>query len=108
MSSQYLWRGVKGKLLARDGDHDAGISLATSGVDQARTTDDIEGQGNALMFLAEAQAAAGRDRDAVLSAAEARAMFEAKGNVVSAARAAAFASPAEARGARSRGTKRTE
>ena len=108
VSSQYLWRGVKGKLLARDGDHDAGISLATSGVDQARTTDDIEGQGNALMFLAEAQAAAGRDRDAVLSAAEARAMFEAKGNVVSTARAAAFASPAEARSARSRGTKRTE
>ncbi len=26
VSSQYLWRGVKGKLLARDGDHDAGIT----------------------------------------------------------------------------------
>jgi DNA-binding SARP family transcriptional activator len=106
VSSQYLWRGVKGKLLARDGDHDEGIALATSGVDQSRITDDLEAQGNALLFLAEAQAAAGRDDDAGLSAAEARGMFEAKGNVVSAARAAGFASPAEAVGANARGTRR--
>ena len=37
--------------------HDQGIALATSGVEQIRTSDDIEGQANALMFLAEAQAA---------------------------------------------------
>jgi class 3 adenylate cyclase/tetratricopeptide (TPR) repeat protein len=99
VSSQYLWRGIKGKLLARDGAHEEGITLATSGVDQTRTSDDIETQGNALMFLAEAQAAAGRDDDAARSATEARTLFEAKGNVVSAARAAGFASPAEARSA---------
>ena len=29
VSSQYLWRGVKGKLLARDGAYDEGIALAT-------------------------------------------------------------------------------
>jgi DNA-binding SARP family transcriptional activator len=106
VSSQYLWRGIKGKLLARDGAADEGISLATSGVSQTRTSDDIEAQGNASMFLAEAQAAAGRDGDAVRSAAEARALFEAKGNVVSAARAAAFGSPAEARRAQGRGSRR--
>jgi hypothetical protein len=106
VSSQYLWRGIKGKLLARDGAPDEGISLATSGVSQTRTSDDIEAQGNASMFLAEAQAAAGRDGDAVRSAAEARALFEAKGNVVSAARAAAFGSPAEARRAQGRGSRR--
>jgi DNA-binding SARP family transcriptional activator len=104
--SQYLWRGVRGKLLARDGAHDEGIALASSGVEQIRTSDDIEGQGNALMFLAEAQAAAGRDDDAARSATEARTLFEAKGNVVSAARAAGFASPVEARPARVRGTRR--
>ena len=82
--------------MARDGAHDEGIALATSGVEQIRTSDDIEGQGNALMFLAEAQAAAGRDDDATRSATEARTLFEAKGNIVSAARAAVFASPAEA------------
>jgi len=95
VSSQYLWRGVKGKLLARDSDHDEGIRLAMSGVEQTRTSDDIETQGNALLFVAEAQATAGRDDDAAHSAAEARALFEAKGNVVSAARAVRFSSPAE-------------
>jgi DNA-binding SARP family transcriptional activator len=101
--SQHLWRGVRGKLLARDGAHDEGIALANTGVEQTRTSDDIEGQGNALMFLAEAQAAAGRDDDAARSATEARTLFEAKGNVVSAARAAGFASPAEARSDEVRG-----
>ena len=104
--SQHLWRGVRGKLLARDGAHDEGIALANSGVEQSRTSDDIEGQGNALMFLAEAQAAAGREDDAARSATEARTLFEAKGNIVSAARAAAFASPAEARSTEVRGTGR--
>jgi class 3 adenylate cyclase/predicted ATPase len=85
--SQYLWRGIRGKLLARDGAADAGIQLAASGVTETRASDDIEGQGNALMFLAEAQAAAGRSEDAVRSAEEARGLFEAKGNIVSAGRA---------------------
>jgi DNA-binding SARP family transcriptional activator len=90
--SQHLWRGVRGKLLAGGGAHDEGVKLAASGVEQTRTSDDIEGQGNALMFLAEAQAAAGRHDDAARSAAEARVLFDAKGNVVSAARAAALVS----------------
>ena len=106
VSSQYLWRGIKGKLLARDGDHDQGITLATSAVDQTRTSDDLEAQGNALLFLAEAQAAAGREGDAARSAAEARALFEAKGNIVSAARAAAFALPGGAASTHARRTRR--
>ena len=65
--SQYLWRGIRGKLLARDGSHDEGIELARSGVVETRASDDIEGQGNALVFLAEAQAAAGRVEDAAES-----------------------------------------
>jgi hypothetical protein len=97
---------VRGKLLARDGAHDEGIALANSGVEQSRTSDDIEGQGNALMFLAEAQAAAGRDDDAARSATEARTLFEAKGNVVSAARAAGFTASGEAPRAQVRGSKR--
>ena len=85
--SQYLWRGIKGKLLARDGAGEEGIDLARSGVDESRHSDDIEGQGNALMFLAEAQHAAGLSEEAARSADAARAAFEAKGNLVSAARA---------------------
>ncbi len=85
--SQHLWRGVRGKLLAHTGAHDEGIALAASGVEQTRTSDDIEGQGNALLFLAETQAIAGRLADSAASARDACALFEAKGNVVSARRA---------------------
>ena len=89
--SQHLWRGVRGKLLAQEGADEAGVTLAASGVEQTRTSDDIEGQGNALMFLAEAQEAAGRLADAARTADEARELFEAKGNIVSARRAQDFA-----------------
>jgi tetratricopeptide (TPR) repeat protein len=89
--SQYLWRGIKGKLLARDGAGNDGVDLAQTGVDESRKSDDIEGQGNAQLFLAEANAAAGRTEDAIRSAKEACALFEAKGNVISARRAREFA-----------------
>jgi tetratricopeptide (TPR) repeat protein len=89
--SQYLCRGIKGKLLARDGAGNDGVDLAQTGVDESRKSDDIEGQGNALLFLAEANAAAGRTNDAIRSAKEACALFEAKGNVISARRAREFA-----------------
>ena len=88
--SQYLWRGIKGKLLARDGAGNDGVDLAQTGVDESRKSDDIEGQGNALMFLSEAQRAAGRPEDCAASADAARIAFEAKGNVISAARARDF------------------
>ncbi len=88
--SQFLWRGVRAKLLARDGMAQQGIELAMAGVELARSSDDIEGQGDALIFLAETQASAGLDQDAVESAEEARQLFGAKGNVVSETRAIAF------------------
>jgi hypothetical protein len=88
--SQYLWRGVRGKLVARGGAQTEGIDLARSGVAESEKSDDIEGQGNALIFLAEAQKAAGLSDDAAASAQAARTAFEAKGNVVSAARARDF------------------
>jgi hypothetical protein len=95
--SQYLWRGIRGKLLARDGEHDEGIELARTGVVETQASDDLEGQGNALLFLAEANAAAGRTEDATLAAKEACALFEAKGNVISAHRAREFAATGMAR-----------
>jgi class 3 adenylate cyclase len=88
--SQLLWRGIRGKLLARAGSPEEGIELASSGVVETRASDDIEGQGNALLFLAEAQALGGRNEDAIASATEARRLFEAKGNVVSVERTDAF------------------
>ena len=92
--SQYLWRGIKGKLLARSGATDEGLELAASGVEATRASDDIEGQANALVFLAEAQIEADRLDDAARTAEAARDRFEAKGNVVSAGRAADLVSSA--------------
>ena len=97
--SQYLWRGVKGKLLVRDGEAAAGVALAASGVSETRTSDDIEGQANALVFQAEAQLEAGLRADATGSAGEAIRLFELKGNVVSAVRARSILAPGHAVGA---------
>ena len=97
--SQYLWRGIRGKLLALGGSVDAGVELAESGVAATLESDDIEGQANALVFLAEAQAAGGRRDAAMRSLEEARVRFEAKGNIVSAARASTLLGPLERSGA---------
>jgi class 3 adenylate cyclase/tetratricopeptide (TPR) repeat protein len=122
--SQYLWRGVRGKLLARDGAGDEGVELAKSALTATKASDDIESQANALIFIAEAhlaaagQGSAGRGSAessplttldvesvpgapapgpehlaAAAAAAEAaRELFEAKGDIVSAARAVQLAS----------------
>jgi class 3 adenylate cyclase len=123
--SQYLWKGVRGKLLARSGAGDEGVELAEGALAETRTSDDIESQANALIFVAEAHAAAAASAGRADSAAgdggpapvpartaaehleaaaraaeEARALFAAKGDVVSAGRAAALAGQALAPGVR--------
>ncbi|HEX9044911.1 MAG TPA: adenylate/guanylate cyclase domain-containing protein [Candidatus Limnocylindrales bacterium] len=85
--SQYLWRGVEAKLTAREGSTDDAIALAQTGVTETQASDDIDTQGNALMFLAETQLIAGRLDDARRTAEQARRAFETKGDVVSAERA---------------------
>ena len=75
---------------------------------ETRASDDIEGQGNALMFLAEAQAAAGRPEEAARSAEDASHLFAAKGNVVSAARAGNFVALAAVAVSATRSTARLE
>ena len=85
--SQYLWRGVQAKLIAREGFIDDAIALARSGVTETQSSDDIETQGNALMFLAETQLGAGRLDEARETAEQARRLFATKGDVVSARRA---------------------
>jgi class 3 adenylate cyclase/tetratricopeptide (TPR) repeat protein len=106
--SQYLWKGVRGKLLARGHDPGEGVALAESSVAETRTSDDIDTQGNGLVFLAEARLAAAAntmtpDREktsylagAALAADEARSLFEAKGDIVSTRRAEGLAHEAAA------------
>ena len=86
LSSECLWRCVLGKVLARAGDVEQGLLLVKEANEMAQAADFIDVRGTMLVDLAEVQELAGRPDEAALALAEARRMFEAKGNVVSAGR----------------------
>ncbi len=96
VSTQFLWRHVRAKVLARQGDCDEAVSLATESVRLIGELDDIESQGNALLSLAEVFCLCGRVREATETAEQARERFQRKGNVVSASVAASFRQSLEA------------
>jgi tetratricopeptide (TPR) repeat protein len=92
VATQYLWRSVRGKLLARGGRHREAESLAREAVAIIGRAQDPDSQGYAALDLAEVLAMGGRSDEAVAAAEDAAARFERKGNVASAARARALAS----------------
>ncbi len=79
--SQYLWRSVRAKVLARRGDHVDAELLSKEAVRLIDSTDDPDSQGNARMDLAEVYALAGRTREAEHSLQQAAASLGSKGNV---------------------------
>jgi tetratricopeptide (TPR) repeat protein len=83
--SQTLWRALRAKLLAREGDEEPALALAHEAIALARTTDSLDTQGDALLDLCEVLRLSGRQCDE--RAREAAALYERKGNVVAAARA---------------------
>jgi hypothetical protein len=87
VSSQFLWRCVRAKVRAREGRPAEAEALARDGLRLVRQSDDLDSQGNALMDLAEVLDVAGRTDESAACLLEAHGLFEAKGNVVSAARA---------------------
>jgi ATP/maltotriose-dependent transcriptional regulator MalT len=87
VASQYLWRSVRGRVLARRGAVAEGEALVRASLDVIRTSDEPDSRGEALMALAEVLELAGRSAEAAGAVREALALFEEKGNVVSAARA---------------------
>jgi predicted ATPase/class 3 adenylate cyclase len=98
LASQLHWRCVLGKVLARRGRFDEAEALVREAIKLIGETDERDSQGNALMDLAEVLLLAGRSQDALEAAKEAKGIFEAKGNVVSAdaaARLVATLSPDE-------------
>jgi tetratricopeptide (TPR) repeat protein len=87
VASQFLWRGARAKLRAREGDHHAARELATEALRLTRSSDDVVAQANALVDCAQASALAGQTEAALEQLAEAEQLHAKKGNVVGAARA---------------------
>src|SRR4029079_15651898 len=81
--TQVLWRGTRGKLLARGGEPSAGDELASSAVHMAAGTDFLIVHRNVLGSRAEVLAAAGAPEPAPADLERAIALYERKGNAVS-------------------------
>jgi class 3 adenylate cyclase/DNA-binding SARP family transcriptional activator len=82
--TQVIWRGVRAKLLARQGRHDEADALAREAVRLVDRTDLLTHHGDALLDLAEVQRLAGRTADADAAVQDAIRLYTRKGNVVSA------------------------
>ena len=85
--SQFLWRCVQAKLLARESQYEQADALIAEAIELIGGSDWLDGQGNGFMDLAEIRRLRGRISDALAALAQAAARFAAKGNIVSARRA---------------------
>jgi tetratricopeptide (TPR) repeat protein len=88
--AQALWRAVLAPIAARGGDVDRALALASAALDIAGRTEAPVLQADARAELAGVLVLAGRPHDANLVAGEATALYERKGDIVSAARMRAW------------------
>lgn len=91
VDAQILWRSVRAPIVARSGDLVEAEVLARTALELANGTEDPISQADTLSDLAEVLHLAGRTDEACRAAHDASARYLAKGDVVSAARATAFA-----------------
>jgi tetratricopeptide (TPR) repeat protein len=87
LAPQFLWRGVRARVLARRGMLEPAKALVQEAVELAARTDFLSLHGEILLDLAEVMRLAGDADDSAAAADEALALFEAKGNLVLAERA---------------------
>jgi tetratricopeptide (TPR) repeat protein len=87
VTSQFLWRCVHAKLLARDRQHERSDAILAEALELIGDSDWVDWQGNGFMDLAEICLLRGRTADAIEAVGQASARFAAKGNVVSLRRA---------------------
>ena len=87
VASQFLWRCVQAKLLAREGQHERPAAILAEALELIGGSDWVDWQGNGFMDLAEICRLRGRTADAIEALGRASARFAAKGNVVSLRRA---------------------
>ncbi len=90
LESVLPWAAVKARLLARDGAAEEGELLLRDLAARAQSTDALNVQGQVRLALAEVLWTADRPGDARDAAAESAELFQAKGNVAGAERAAAL------------------
>jgi hypothetical protein len=80
-------RGTRARILARSDDAGSAEHIARHAVELSRKTDLLDIQGDALVDLADVCTVIGKPQDAASALAEAAALYQRKGNAVSAARA---------------------
>jgi class 3 adenylate cyclase/tetratricopeptide (TPR) repeat protein len=85
--SQTLWRSVRAKLAARNGDPEGALRLANKAVELLEDSDGLDMRGDVLVNRAEVLRIAGRIEEAQADMRKALALYEQKGNAVSAGRA---------------------
>jgi class 3 adenylate cyclase/tetratricopeptide (TPR) repeat protein len=90
VTTQVLWRCVRGKVLARQGRFDDAETLAADAIRIIAGAEDPDTQGNAMLDLSEIRKLAGRVEEAVHAAEGAAALFGSKGNISSERRARAI------------------
>jgi tetratricopeptide (TPR) repeat protein len=90
MTTQVVWRSVRGRVLSARGMHDEAEILAREATMLAAETDDVNMRADALIDLAEVLRAAGRGAEGAPFVRQALALFDAKGNEVAAARTRAM------------------
>lgn len=85
--AQILWRAARGKAVARQGKLEEAEKLAREAVAFAAESDFLNSHGDALVAQAEVLGLAGRPREATSAVESAVALYERKGNIVSAGKA---------------------
>ena len=89
-NTQIVWRCVRARVLARQGAFDSAEAFGREAARLAEKTDALDDSGDTLMDLADVLRVVGREDQAATTVAEALRLYERKGNVVSAAKAAAI------------------
>jgi class 3 adenylate cyclase/tetratricopeptide (TPR) repeat protein len=87
--TQFLWRQVRAKVLARRGEHQEAERLALEAVAISEKTDQLVVQGDVYADLAEVLLLAGRSKEAAAALEQALDCYQRKGNLVSTQRAQA-------------------
>jgi tetratricopeptide (TPR) repeat protein len=100
VASQFLWRCVEAKLLARERQYERSDTVIAEAIELIGASDWLDWQGDGFMDLAEICRLGGRIGDALEALTQASARFTAKGNIVSARRANGLAADLRAPPAR--------